>query len=323
MPLLTSVGVTCINTEELERMARAESTSARAICAALVPERAPPSRRAAASFDPLPDYRVMTVERLEQRARETSEPISMILGKIAAEAKAVGVGSVVFPTTVRPGLGDVDVITVPAFVKEAHSVSPLTEPPTDAERVLDGNALLRSIGQATAWMRPHLDGFEIAAAKAARALQVGPISSALDGDDPRHDALREFISGLAIAIALRTNHRVGGGDSIQTSVLTLALHQLLAERLDRPKSEDDSPSRLFDTASRSAAHRMSSHRTRARAAYFDVLDRLVPLKQAEFVCPSDELIEEAVSACLQISLEHSRLTRERAALGLKDERADA
>lgn len=323
MPLLTSVGVTCINTEELERMARAESTSARAVCAALVPERAPASRRALASLDPLPDYRIMTVAQIEERARQTSGPIPMLLRKIAAEAKAVGVGSVVFPAGVRPGLGDVDVIVVPAFVRDAHSVSPLTAPPVAAERVLDGDVLLRSVGEATAWMRPHLDGVEIAAAKAARALQLGPLSGALEGNDPRHEAIREFVSGLAIAIALRTHQRVGGGDNTQVPVLALAMHQLLAERLDRPRPDDGSPTRMFDTARRNMLGRTTHQRTPARSAYFNAMDRLVPQKQSEFVCPSDELIEEAVSACLQISLEHARIARERAALGLADEQADA
>lgn len=46
MTLLTYLGVTCINTNELERSTRAESTSPRVVSAMLVPERAPAQRRA-------------------------------------------------------------------------------------------------------------------------------------------------------------------------------------------------------------------------------------------------------------------------------------
>lgn len=315
MSILTRTTVTCINTEQLDRLSQAERLTARDICAALLP-RPLPGRRSASPLEQSPDYLVRSTVELEQHAAASDADVRAVLLKIVAAARANGVSDIVFPCSpTRFNAAYQPIIEVPAFARAAHSVEPLTATPPAPESVLSSEeALKEAVRHAKTWMAPHAPGVEVALAKAARSLGIGSLSEALRGNDLPHRALQLYAAGIALVIALQSRHRIGGGDPGQHAVFAFALMRVLADRIF-PDVEEA----RIETAG-NILHRLvfgdNGAKYAAQSNFFHALELAVPNAESTFNCPADGINEQAIAACVQLTMEQDRYWREREALGL-------
>lgn len=314
MSLLTRVTVTCINTEQLDRLAQPERLTARDICAALMPQ--PLGLRKPTSLTMSPDYLVQSIAQLEQQAAAAGEGVRAVLRKVVDAARANGVSDIVFPCSpTRFSPVGHPVVEVPAFVRAALTVAPLTATSPAPESVLlDDDALHEAIVDAKVWMAPHVPGMEVTLAKAARSLGLGPLPDALRGSELPHRALQLYTAGIALVTALQSRQRIGGGDPGQHAVLSFALLRALVERL-YAKIDDVNAATLSKVL-----HRLvfgdGSPKYAAQSNFFHALEQAVPNSASTFRCPPDEINEAAIAACVQITMENDRYVREREALGL-------
>lgn len=314
MSLLTRATITCINTEQLDRLAQAERLTARDVCAALMPQPLP--GRKPTSLTLSPDYLVQSIAQLSKVSAAASDGVRAVLLKVVDAARANGVRDIVFPcspTRFNP-VGH-PVVEVPVFVRAAHTVAALTTTSPAPESVmLDDDALHGAICDAKVWMAPHVPGLEVTLAKAARSLGLGPLADALRGTELPHRALQLYTAGIALVIALQSRHRIGGGDPGQHAVLSLALVRALVERLY------DKVDHVNAVTLSEVLHRLvfgdGTPKHAAQSNFFHALEQVVPKADSTFACPPDEINEAAIAACVQITMENDRYVRERETLGL-------
>lgn len=308
MPLLLEASVVVVNTEELERLARREGTTANAVCMAL----ANPSGRHGRTSAYDRDYLVLQRADLESVRPTIGEREAKVITVLAKATAVGGVHRLVVPS---PSRQHGSLLSSPAFLGAAKRLTHVEEGATDQHGVaITAASVDEAIERGSSLIEPHVPGFRKTLAKAALSLRCPGLQEALVGEDLSSRALQTLAATLAMTIAIRSSIRIGSGIAVDNFGQAIALLRSVI------KAGDDGAAWPFvGPASRVLSTLiLGDERPKlpATSDAFHAVESLYPRASPTFDCPPDEVIDVAITSCLALAIQKERQDEEYRRLGL-------